>query len=145
MEGENFSNWSTVEDNPLPKAEEDAFDDDDFADFESATITTETQTQTTVPSERSTVNANTSTDWAHLFQRTFLLNVQLTEESVDSSSIPNGQIFPYGSHESQALWDSLQDMDIKSICLLNKWKHSHSFTRILQALKVDGNIVSTTF
>lgn len=72
--------------------------------------------------------------------------MQLTEESVDSSSslssAPNGQIFTYGSPESQALWDSLQDMDIKSICLLNKWKYSHSFKRILEALKVDGNIVS---
>lgn len=155
MEGESFanfnshSNWSAVEESQThPKSDDDAFDeDDDFADFESATTSTETQTHAAVfSSERSTVNASTSTDWAHLFQKTFLQNVQLTEESVDSpsslSSAPNSQIFPYGSPESQALWDSLQDMDLKSICLLNKWKHSHSFKRILQALKVDGNIVS---
>lgn len=156
LESKNFANfeghshWPTLaaDTQAQPPADDDAFDDDDdFADFESASNETQPHAPSATSAIQSTQNANASTDWAQLFQKTFPQDVQLPEESADSSgnvsslALSSSQIFNYASPESQALWDSLQDMDLKSICLLNKWKNSHSFKRILQALKVDGNII----
>lgn len=140
------SNWtSTAIENQPTSVVEDDFGDDDFADFECAS----NDKQSTLPEQmvHQPVQPSVPTDsnWGQLFQSTFPETVKLSDSLPDNDSATSSditsQIFEHGSPKSQALWESIQVMDLKSICLLHKWKDSRSFQRLMQALKVDGSIV----
>ena len=123
------------------------FSDEEFADFKSAS-NEKASSQLAAPTQMhqaQRVDNLVNTDWVQLFRNTFPTTPLIEEYSVKSdstnSSDTTGQIFDHASSQSQLLWASLQEMDLKTVCLLHKWKDSHSFKRLLQALKLDANIV----
>ena len=125
----NFANFNNSDvDIPWTSDNADLCDDadEDFADFESADVVSNTSAIST--------NVNSETDWALLFKKTFDSAPNFNKNCDETFSM---ELF---DDKSQCLWNNLQNMDLKIICA-QRWKGTDSFRWLLQALKLDINLV----
>lgn len=125
----NFANFNNSDvDIPWTSDNADLCDDadEDFADFESADVVSDTSAIST--------NVNSETDWALLFKKTFDSAPNFNKNCDETFSM---ELF---DDKSQCLWNNLQNMDLKIICA-QRWKGTDSFRWLLQALKLDINLI----